>query len=271
MKTGLARLVRQVELAHEGAQSVEALARLVRSALQEHISDPGFILDCLERILLSAALENPSLPWDNPAIHADGWRNYKFRVFFWRPGYVNSPHRHNTWSVTGVLHEQCSVLIYRAVDESLPDSPRLVVDRQLTARAGEVGYLLPGCTHSVGNPGDTISATFHVFSDSAEVQRRRRDTIWYPNAEGALMDRPGFENHRFRTLRGAVAMLAGISDPRSMPLLERLLSLGGPRIKLACIRAMAARDPRGTASRYETFRSLLPPSAHEALDAAFAG
>jgi len=59
--------------------------------------------------------------------------------------------------------------------------------------------------------------------------------------------------------------------PRSMPPLERLLSLGGPRIRLACINTMAARDPRGTASRYETFRSLLPPSAHDALDAAFSG
>jgi len=116
MKTGLERLIEQVDLAHQEAASVEALARSVRAALLEHIAIRGFALDCLERVLASPALADPGPVWRNPPIHANKELNYKFRVFFWSPGYVNWPHQHNTWSVTGVLHNQSSILVYAAAD-----------------------------------------------------------------------------------------------------------------------------------------------------------
>ena len=266
MKTGLERLIEQVDLAHEEAASVEALARSVRAALQEHIATPGFALDCLERVLASPALADPGPVWRNPPIHANKKLNYKFRVFFWSPGYINWPHQHNTWSVTGVLHNQSSILVYVAADGPRSDQGSFIVERQLVARAGEVGYLLPGCTHSVGNPGDSISATFHIFSDSPEEERRRNDTIWYPTpkAENKLKGR------RFKTLRGSAEMLANIGGPRSTRLLNRIFEIGGPKVKLACIKAMTTIDPSLALSRSEEFYASLPASSYEELSALLA-
>lgn len=266
MKGELEGLIEQVDLAHERAESVEALARGVRTALRERIVSPGFQLDCLERILSSPALADPELVWGNPPIHADGRLNYQFRIFFWGPGYANSPHRHNTWSVTGVLHDQCSVFIYAATSGPDSDPESFAVERQLVARAGEAGYLLPGCTHSVGNPGDSISATFHIFSMSRDVEQRDNDTIWYPVRRA----RGGFKDGRFRALRGSAEMLAKIQSPRSLGLLDRILQVGGPRIRLACIRAMTAIDPSHAQSRRREFYALLPASSHEELGAVLA-
>jgi hypothetical protein len=266
MKGELELLIEQVDLAHERAESVEALARGVRTALREHILSPGFQLDCLERMLSSPALADPELMWGNPPIHADRRLNYQFRMFFWGPGYANSPHRHNTWSVTGVLHDQCSVFIYAAAGGPGSDPESFVVERRIVARAGEVGYLLPGCTHSVGNPGDSISATLHVFSDSRDVEQRQKDTIWYPTRRA----RGGFKDGRFRALRGSVEMLAKIQSPRSLELLDRILQVGWPRIRLACIRAMTAVDPPHALSRRGEFYALLPASSHEELGAVLA-
>jgi hypothetical protein len=266
MKAELEDLIERVGLTHEKAESVEALARGVRAALREHIVSPGFQLDCLERILSSPELADPELAWGNPPIHADRRLNYKFRVFFWPPGYANSPHRHNTWSVTGVLHNQCNVFIYAAASGPNSDPEALVVERQLVARAGEVGYLLPGCTHSVGNPGDSISATFHVFSDSREVKERHKDTIWYPGRQTSA----GVKDGRYRTLRGSVAMLAGIRSPRSVRLLDRIFRIGWPKTRLACVRAMTSIDPSLASSRRGEFYASLPASAHEELAAVLA-
>lgn len=265
MKGELQLLIEQVDLAHERAESVEALAREVRTALRAHIVSPGFRLDCLERMLSSPALADPELLWGNPPIHADRRLNYQFRTFFWGPGYANSPHRHNTWSVTGVLHNQCSVFIY-ADGGPGSDPESFVLERQLVARAGEAGYLLPGCTHSVGNPGDSISATFHVFSVSREEKERDRDTVWYPARPPAA----GVKNGRYRALRGSTEMLAKIPSPRSLGLLDRILQIGGPRIRLACIKAMTAIDPSHALSRRGEFYALLPASSHEELGAVLA-
>lgn len=261
MKAELEDLIERVGLAHETAESVEALARGVRAALREHIVSPGFQLDCLERMLSSPALADPELVWGNPPIHADRRLNYQFRIFFWGPGYANSPHRHNTWSVTGVLHDQCNVFIYAAGSSPSSDPESFVVERRIVARAGEVGYLLPGCTHSVGNPGDSISATFHVFSASRDVEQRDNDTIWYPTRRA----KGGFKDGRFRALRGSVEMLAKIQSPRSLRLLDRILQVGGPKIRLACIRAITAIDPSHALSRSGEFYALLPASSHEDL------
>lgn len=267
MKAELEDLIERVGLTHEKAESVEALARGVRTALREHIVSPGFQLDCLERILSSPALADPQLVWGNPPIHADTRLNYQFRVFFWPPGYGNSPHRHNTWSVTGVLHNQCSVFVYAAASGPSSDPESFVVDRRIVARAGEVGYLLPGCTHSVGNPGDSISATFHVFSDSREAKERHKDTIWYPARQpssGVIKD------GRYRALRGSVEMLAKIQGPRSLRLLDRIFRMGGPKTRLACVRAMTSIDPSLASSRCGEFYASLPASSHAELGAVLA-
>jgi predicted metal-dependent enzyme (double-stranded beta helix superfamily) len=254
-------LVDRVEQAHAEAESVAALARSVRDALREHIGDQEFVLDCLERMLNAPGFIDMRRRWTNPPLHADMLLNYKFQVFFWVPGYVNAPHQHNTWSVTGVMHDQCSVFVYRRADTEAGAEPEFIIDRRLVAEAGEVGYLLPGCTHSVGNPGRSISCTFHVFSDSQDERDRPRDTIWYPKpgAKGPAMD------PRYKAMFACAGMLGKIRHERSARLLDRIFALGGPRVRLACVRAMMRIDPEKAVSRGEEFYSALPAASHEAL------
>jgi hypothetical protein len=237
-------LVEEVDSAHCTANSVEALARSARDALARRIKARDFRLDCVERIVNSVA-SNAVLRGGGPDLHVNERLNYRFKVFFWDPGFVSAPHQHNTWGITGVLHNGSSVLLYRK-----EDGP------------GEVGYLVPPCIHSVGNPGDSISATFHLFSDSADEELRPNDTIWYPKPGGKA---PAGKKPRYGVLRGSAEMLARIDDARSLRLLERIFSLGGPHIKLICVKAMAAIDPQRTASRRNEFHASLPDNLHEAL------
>jgi hypothetical protein len=176
----------------------------VRDALVGYLRDPGFQLDCLERLLRPGRRLEA-----NPPIYMDGRLNYRLRVFFWMPGYFVPPHQHNTWGVTGVLHGEAAVQILRR------EGARLVPERGFLARAGEAGYLLPPCTHSVGNPGKSVCATFHVFSVSADESARRSDTLWYPALPGAPREEP-----RGALLRGAAEMLAAIGGARARRLLE---------------------------------------------------
>jgi len=263
----LQSLIDRIDRSHERAESIEALARSARDAVRERIADPEFALDCLERILYSPALGDMQRRWINRPVHVSERLNYQFRVFFWAPGYVNRPHRHNTWGVTGVLHEQCSVFLYR-VEEAAPGDARFHVERRLVAEAGEVGYVLPGCTHSVGNPGASISATFHVFSGSQHEEDRAKDTVWYPERGGTGR---AAQDHRHKVMFAAAEMLGRIKHERSARLLEHLFPLGGARVKLACAKALARVDPARAASRSPEFYAALPATAHQMLDEVLVG
>jgi len=238
MSSLLEDFIARVDLAHDHPSSVGALASTVRDALHEVLSDDDFKLDCLERILRSPSLGNRKVPWTNPPIYVNDRLNYRFRIFFWLPGFVVAPHRHNTWGVTGVLHERSSVCLYRSEHDATSGIRRLIPERQFVARAGEAGYLVPPCTHSVGNPGKRVSATFHVFATSIDPEQRRDDTVWYPVARAKQADKP-----RYATLLGSTEMLAGIRSARSIALLERVFRIGDPQIRAASAKALAAIDP----------------------------
>ena len=260
----LGHLVEEVDRAHATAGSIEELARSTRDAVSGRIRGREFLLDCVERIVDSVAAaseENPTLRGGGPDLHVNGPLRYRFKVFFWAPGFESAPHQHNTWGVTGVLHNRSSVVLYRNEGESDPLGARLVPERKFSAGAGEVGYLLPPCVHSVGNPGDSISATLHVFTDSAEEDQRQNDTVWYPKPGG----KSPTKGPRYNALRGCAEILAHIDDARSMLLLERIFDLGGPYVKLVCAKAMAAIDPRSAAARGDHFRASLPDALRETL------
>lgn len=207
--------IARVHLACETATSIEALARSVRDALPVHLVDPVFRLDCVERILQRGLLD-PDPDWDHPPIHFDRRHCYSLRVFFWLPGYFAPPHQHNTWGATGVLLNEASVRMYRRDEEAR----RLVLEREFAARAGEAGYLLPPCTHSVGNAGGAVCATFHVFSVSPDPAQRRNDTLWHPAPAGEPAPEP-----RRAALLGTAEILKNIKGPRARALRSRLPTL----------------------------------------------
>ena len=267
MSERLEHLVEEVDRAHATATSIEALARSTRDAVSRRIRAKDFLLDCVDRIVdavAAASEETPTLRGGGPDLHVNERLRYRFKVFFWAPGFESAPHQHNTWGVTGVLHNRSSVVLYRNEGEPDPHGARLVAERSISAEAGEVGYLLPPCMHSVGNPGESISATFHVFTDSPDEDQRQNDTVWYPKPGG----RSPTKGPRYNALRGCAEILARIDDARSVQLLERIFGLGGPYVKLVCAKAMAAMDPRWGAARRDHLRASLPDALRETLASA---
>src|SRR5262249_32090070 len=122
MSERLQDLIEEVDRAHSNAASVEALARSARDALSRRIKGHAFRMDWVAKVLDSVAAADkapsPAARNGGSPMHRNARLCYQFRVFFWAPGFVSAPHQHNTWGVTGVLHNRSSVVLYRRQDES---------------------------------------------------------------------------------------------------------------------------------------------------------
>ena len=129
MSERLEHLIEEVDRAHSTADSVGTLARAAREALTRRIRGRAFLMDCVERIVDSvAAADNAASAFTRGGgllLHRDERLCYQFTIFFWAPGFVTAPHQHNTWGVTGVLHNQSSVVLYRRLDDG-PDRKSVV-------------------------------------------------------------------------------------------------------------------------------------------------
>src|SRR4029077_10897066 len=140
------------------AADAEATVRPVRYSLISALKDPGFGLSCIERVL--DGLEPGHVRWRYPKIHCNPARGYSVCVFYWTPGLSNSPHRHDTWTVTGVLHNSLRFNTYRAK----PGEAALIPEKRVDARPGDVGYICTPCIHNVENPTAAPSLSIHIFS-----------------------------------------------------------------------------------------------------------
>jgi predicted metal-dependent enzyme (double-stranded beta helix superfamily) len=184
------------------ATSTDLLARSVRSLLSEALNSDDFVLDCIEQGIRTL---EPYLPsWTNPPIVDDDTHHFSIRLVYWPPQFVNEPHEHTFWTVTGVFHNELKFMTYLGN----VDGP-LVVEREIEGRRGDVGYIVPPCVHSVGNHSNEPSISIHVFSGPKLVKGsyERGQTTWHgldPKSESSKMTvftsletyRPGFSAQR---------------------------------------------------------------------------
>jgi hypothetical protein len=214
----------------------------VRGLVSDALRVDGFVLDCVELVLDS--MSDATVPWRNPPIFTDTEHNYSIRLVYWPPRYANNPHEHRSWTVTGNIHNRLDVLTYRW---GVPgDIDTLQVEKTLITRAGEVGYILPPCIHSVVNASDSVAASFHVFSglgesdgnDAGAEDFGSTQTIWYPSPrKGEIL-----RGARSRALLTTLDILVRIPGARSLALLDRIFQLGDARVQLASVKAMSRFD-----------------------------
>jgi predicted metal-dependent enzyme (double-stranded beta helix superfamily) len=219
----------------------------VRRELANALRDEEFRPSCVERIL--DGLDPGKARWRLPAIHRDRTRGYAVCVFHWMPGLTNTPHRHDYWTVTGVLHNN---LCFRTF-QLAPDQKTLLPDKTIDASAGEVGYICTPCIHNVANPSRAPSLSLHIFNhpviaqgDIELVEFALEGTQPQP---GSRPDPTPSGTGREALLSVCAAMLAQAPSATIMPMLDRIFALGGARAKLATVKAMCAVDPSHAAEK----------------------
>jgi predicted metal-dependent enzyme (double-stranded beta helix superfamily) len=154
--------------AHDACTITHALCEHVRRALR----DPAMLSDCVERAV--DALDPAQAKTRFPTIHRDDARRLRIRLFVWPPGFAEAPHRHDHWTVTGVLHNRLRFRTFRA-DTLQGDA--LIVDKDIAAGPGDVGLICTPCVHDVVNPTTEPSLSLHLFHKAADDEPSARTAI----------------------------------------------------------------------------------------------
>ncbi len=220
----------------------------LRTLLTDALRTDEFVLACLDRVM---DFMNPDAGvWMNPPLFSNADLDYSVRMIYWPPNYSNNPHQHNSWTVTGVLHNKLAVRIYA------PDNNadcQLRIERSFVCGVGEVGYIYSPCIHSITNPSDTSSVSLHIFSalvanrsddDGAEGDDHKQ-TVWYPAPMKGEILKGAFR----RALTTHIKILANKTTAESVALLDKVFELGDLSVKLACIKALCRLDAEHAARK----------------------
>lgn len=235
----------------------QAQVLTIRSLLASFLVQEDFVLSCLERVMNSMG---PGLnAWNNPPLLSNVDLDYSVRMIYWPPNYSNNPHQHNSWTVTGVFHNELKVAIY--VPDKTTESG-LGVEKSFVCRRGEVGYIHSPCIHSITNPSDIPSASLHVFSalsanatsEQGLEGNENKQTVWYPSPlKGEIL-----KGVAQRALMAHIEILKHIQSPKSLDLLDKTFELGDLSVKLASIKAMCGLDATLAARKLSAVSKLYP-------------
>jgi quercetin dioxygenase-like cupin family protein len=261
MATAFGEFVEQVNNELRASAEPGRVPRAVRNQLRAALSRIGFAVDCVELVL--GTMESKEGPWRSPPIYDDEKHQYAVRLFYWPPGFENSAHRHEDWTVTGVMHNALRFRTYNDVNGAL------VEDKRLDCRAGDVGYIDTPCIHNVANESERESISIHIFSGAkvtftdpaGELETRRGRSAWHrasAQVEGApdQVGVAGFERARQRALSTFTSLLSGTADPRRAPLLERVFALGSLPLKFSVVKALAVADTARAAVKAHELAAL---------------
>jgi len=226
----------------------------VRQLLADALGQEDFILACLERVMDSM---DPSVrTWNNPPLFSNVDLDYSIRMIYWPTNYSNNPHQHNSWTVTGVFHNELKVTIF-VPDNSTESGLRN--EKSFVCGRGEVGYIYSPCIHSITNPTDLPSVSLHIFSAlqaNALAQiwegNESKQTIWYPSPLKGEILKSGAQ----RALLAHIEILKCIQLPGSLTLLDGVFELGDLSVKLATIKALCGLDAERAARKLSTVSAL---------------
>lgn len=221
---------------------------VLRDSLKNALMVDDFRLNCVEKILDSIdAWSDDVKSWNAPAIFENKKLNYSVKVIFWPAFYENNPHQHKTWGVTGVFDNDLNINTYTLMQEPM----RLKKERTITAKAGEVGYLLPGCIHNVCNPSHELSASIHIFNNLPGIENSEENAIWYPAPRKYNLSKGLIE----RALSSCLSILRNIHTKKSCELIDRIYSISSISIRISSINALYGIDRVHAALRFKELQS----------------
>lgn len=202
----------------------------IKFLMQHALANPDFKLACVEQIVNSIENCGSDLnQWNAPPLFYHPNLHFSIRIIYWPGFYENNPHEHNTWSVTGILHNHLIISTYTL----LTNPKRLKKERIIKAKTGEIGYLIPGCIHNILNPGNDFSASLHIFNN-IEPYGIKENAIWYPSPKKYDL-RQGLVA---RALTIGTLIASSIKSKKSLILLDRIFQIAPTSIKLMAIQAM---------------------------------
>ena len=108
----------------------------IRTKLIEALNKESFIRDCINLAFINffSPLENS--PEKKQTIYTST-AGYSIRIIYWPPGFQNTAHTHDFWTVTGVLHNALTFNTYKVKQDEVKIS-QLVIDKNIFAKQGEV-------------------------------------------------------------------------------------------------------------------------------------
>jgi len=206
---------------------------LLRNALRVALQDAEFKLGCVENIIMSMeTAKNNNIIWQMPNMFSGKDDQFSVRVVYWPAFYHNNPHQHKTWSVTGVLSNQINIATYQFLENE-----KLKQDKSMMASIGEVGYLVPGCIHSVSNPTHEVSASLHIFNNVNPLYPEE-NAIWYPAPRKYNLSKGLLE----RALTVCLDLIDSNDLEQSFNLIQRIYLLSPIALKFRAIHKMYQYD-----------------------------
>jgi predicted metal-dependent enzyme (double-stranded beta helix superfamily) len=226
---------RMLDIINANRADEKKAAILVRRLTTQALQEESLLLSCVRTV--TASIESAGTRWSNPPLYVAEDRSVSIRIFYWPAGYGNDPHLHRAWTVTGVLHNEIVAETYR--QPFLSDQTSLGSSESFVAHAGDTGVLLPPCVHRLYNPSKVDSATWHVFAaetHGAATSDAPKETIHNASAMGKR------SSMRDRALGVMCEMLALMKQEGAVDLLSRIFALGGLKLKLQAVKALAVHD-----------------------------
>ena len=229
----------------------------LRYLLRDHLALDEFKLACVEETLRSIqCFSDLNNAWNAPHFFYHPSLHFSFRMICWPAFYENNPHQHKTWSVTGIIHNQLEINTYTLLCEN----QRLRRDRTLSATSNDVGYLMPGCIHSVNNPSHELSASLHIFNN-LDASNPEENAIWYPSPRKFNLANGLLE----RTLTVCLRIASHIRSERAFNLINQIYQLSPFSVKLMAIQAMYSIDQAIAKESLLSFIADYQPEGSEHL------
>jgi|tagenome__1003787_1003787.scaffolds.fasta_scaffold20907244_2 predicted metal-dependent enzyme (double-stranded beta helix superfamily) len=222
-------------------------ALAVRQAMADALKSDSFRLSCVERIM--GELDRSIGQSRFPMVHRDREREYSVCVFYWPAGQIAPPHQHDYWTVTGVM---LNGLRFRTFHVP-PSQTAPVLEKQIDATVGDVGYICTTCVHDVANISEAVSLSLHVFNHpvGADGGTDDREFLLSRETPQSLSRTRATSDALYRddVLSACAGLLARMPDPLASSMLDRIYDTGGAKARLAAVRAMCTLNPRRAAER----------------------
>lgn len=118
---------------------------------------------------------DPELGFGTSLLHVEADQSLFVVVDSWLPGRGVQPHDHDTWAVVvGVEGSERNLFWQRLDDGSRPGHAQLQRIAEQSISPGEAIEMPRGTTHSLINPGEHTSLSFHVYGRHLNHTARRR-------------------------------------------------------------------------------------------------
>lgn len=210
------------------AQTDEERITSVAGILKEYLPNAAFIHACIERVILTMQCGRGA--WRNPPFDEGVDAGYLMRMIFWPARFRSDIHKHNLWTVSGVLFNEMDVVIYEA------DGQREI--NRFHGKVGAVGKVCPPCVHAAENNSDVPSVTLAVFCRQPKGERIGPEVEWLTRTQETQYAIGAFD----RALRAFIFMINANHTEKSLDVLDSVYSLSPPSLKLLAIKAIAQID-----------------------------